>query len=199
MVETDAEAEEFALESDNGLARPVASLTLEGTRLSLGSSLYRSLEGAPGQVYVTPPLLSPNEELASSREQAVRQARHVERTSEHVRAGLNKAADLGVGSMLRVTAAPDWLALGFKDRASGMKWSREWGRQAESVFHGWGYDSRLLADSEGMYTFGGMVWMAYRNRKGPDGECAAVIHYDADRPALYGTKWATHVTVIDPQ
>lgn len=198
MVETDEEALEFAAET-GGTARTGADLSLEGSRFALGTTLYKSLEGAPGQVYLTPPLMSANEELASSRDQAVRQARHVERTSEHVRSGINKAADLGVGSMLRVTATPDWLALGFTDRAAGVKWQREWGRLAESCFHSWGYDSRLLADSEGMLTFGGLMWLAWRNRKGPDGECAAVVHYDPDRPARYQTKWSTHVQVIDPQ
>jgi lambda family phage portal protein len=199
MLETDAEAEEFAEIEGEAQPRTGGDLSLEGNRYALGASLYRSLESAPGQVYITPPLLSANEELASSRAQAVRQARHVERTSEHVRSGINKAADLGVGSQLRVTATPDWLALGFTDRAAGIKWARLWGRQAESLFHSWGYDSRLLADSEGTYTFGGMMWMAWRNRKGPDGECALVIHTDQERAVRYGTKWWTHVQVIDPQ
>lgn len=198
MVETDEEAARSAVEMDED-ARPGSYMGLDSNTLSLGSRLYTNLETAPGQVYLTPPLLPANEELARSRSQAVRQARHVERTSELVRAGISKSADLVVGGSLRVSATPDWLALGFKTRKEGIAWAREWSRQAESLFHSWAYDSRLLADSEGHYTFGGMMWQAFRNRKGPDGECAGVIHYDQDRADLYGTPWATHVTIIDPQ
>lgn len=198
MIEQDEDAADFA--ADQGeFHRPAMTLTLEGQRYGMGTQLYRNLQTAPGQVYLSPPLMSPNEEMALSRQQAVRQARHVERTSEPVRAGLNKSSDLNVGSTLRATAIPDWLALGFSNRKEGIAWQREWGRQAESLFHSWAYDSRLLADSEGNYTFGGMMWMAFRNRKGPDGECAGIIHYDQDRADMYGTPWATHVTIIDPQ
>lgn len=193
----DFDAGDFDAELDD--ARPRSDLTLEGARASSAGRLYRNLETAPGQVYLTPPAMSANEELALSRDQAVRQARHVERTSEHVRGGLNKKADLTVGGALRVSAIPDWIQLGFKDRKAGIAWVREWSRLAESLFHSWAYDARLLADSEGNYTFGGLMWMAFRNRSGPDGECAGVIHYDQDRADEYGTPWATHITVIDPQ
>lgn len=188
---------DFDVEDDG--PRPSADLTIEGVRMSAAARLYRNLESSPGQVYLTPPAMSANEELALSRPEAVRGARHVERTSEHVRGGLNKKSDLTVGGSLRVSAIPDWIQLGFKTRAEGVKWVREWSRIAESLFHSWAYDSRLLADSEGNYTFGGLMWMAFRNRSGPDGECAGIIHYDQDRADEYGTPWATHVTVIDPQ
>lgn len=187
------------LEFEDSRSRPGADLSLEGVRASSGARLYKNLETSPGQVYLTPPVMSANEELALSRDQAVRQSRHVERTSEHVRGGLNKKADLTVGGSLRVSAIPDWIQLGFKDRKAGIAWVREWSRIAESLFHSWAYDNRLLADSEGNYTFGGLMWMAFRNRAGPDGECAGVIHYDQERADEYGTPWATHVTVIDPQ
>lgn len=201
-IETDEDIREAALA---GLGEPsvradsAVSLTPEGMQTSLGAQLYTNLETAPGQVYLTPPLLSAREELARSRTQAVRQARHVERTSEHVRAGLNKKSDLVVGARLRVGATPDWLQLGLPDRQAGIAWSRQWGRLAESLFHSWAYDPRLLADSEGHYTFGGLMWMALRNRSGPDGECAGVIHYDRERAARYGTRWGTHLTILDPQ
>lgn len=195
----DYQEDDFDPAADDGTPRPRSDLTIEGVRASSGARLYRNLETSPGQVYLTPPVMSANEELALSRDQAVRQARHVERTSEHVRGGLNKKADLTVGGALRVSAIPDWIQLGFNDRKTGIAWSREWSRMAESLFHSWAYSSRLLADSEGNYTFGGQMWMAFRNRSGPDGECAGVIHYDQQRADDYETPWATHVTIIDPQ
>ena len=43
-----------------------------------------------------------------------------------------------------------------------------------------------------------MMWMALRNLQGPDGECAGVIHYDQKRANKYGTRWATYLSIIDP-
>src|SRR3546814_12380505 len=52
-------------------------------------------------------------------------------------------------------------------------------------FRDWAYDSRLLQDAEGHYDFGGMAWLMFRNLTGPDGECAAIIHYEEERATAY--------------
>src|SRR3546814_16560687 len=65
-------------------------------------------------------------------------------------------------------------------------------------FRDWAYDSRLLQDAEGHYDFGGMAWLMFRNLTGPDGECAAIIHYEEERATAYRHRWATFVQVYDP-
>lgn len=164
----------------------------------LGAKLFENIESYPGQVYVTPSLMSPNEELAASRSHAVRAARQVERMSPHIRAGIDKKTNMVVGSHLRVSATPDWRQFGMT-REQGVAWTREWSRKAESLFHSWAYDRRKLCDGEGHDTFGGMMQMAFRNLTGPDGEFAMVIQYDKQRARRYGTPWGTFINVIDPQ
>src|SRR3546814_9419743 len=46
--------------------------------------------------------------------------------------------------------------------------------------------------------FGGMAWLMFRNLTGPDGECAAIIHYEEERATSYRHRWATFVQVYDP-
>lgn len=170
--------------SGPGLAVPV----------SLGSFYYPNLENFPGQVNITPALTQAQDELNVSRKAATRSARASERLSPHVRAGLTKKADMTVGATLRVTSIPDYVQLGWTP-----KQARKVARQFESLFHSWGYDRRNLQDGEGHFSFGGMMWMSFRNLIGPDGETAGIIHYDRDRAERYGTKWGTYVTVLDPQ
>src|SRR3546814_14470403 len=61
----------------------------------------------------------------------------------------------------------------------------------EREFRDWAYDSRLLQDAEGHYDFGGMAWLMFRNLTGPDGECAAILHYEDERATAYRHRWAT--------
>jgi lambda family phage portal protein len=161
---------------------------------SFGAAFYRNLETFPGQVWSTPPITSSRQEVRKSRKDVVRAARHVERYSEHIRGGIERKADMVVGWRLRVHARPDWDTLGIDD----WKTKKPFAQALERVFNNWGNDVRLLQDGEGHYDFGGMMWLAMRNLTGPDGECAGVIHYDEDRAALYRTKWATYLTVVDP-
>src|SRR3546814_15707074 len=43
-----------------------------------------------------------------------------------------------------------------------------------------------------------MAWLMFRNLTGPDGECAAIIHYEEERATAYRHRWATFVQVYDP-
>src|SRR3546814_10246756 len=42
-----------------------------------------------------------------------------------------------------------------------------------------------------------MAWLMFRNLTGPDGECAAIIHYEEERATAYRHRWATFVQVYD--
>lgn len=161
---------------------------------SWSGSLYPSLEGLPGQTHFSPPLMSAHDEIEIARPEAVRQARQVERQSEHARGGITRKTNMVVGADLRPQMTPNWRALG-----QTLDWAEEWAAQAEGLLNAWMLDRRKLCDAEGHYNFGGMMWLAYRNLIGPDGETAGVIHYDMERARAYGTQWGTFVTVLDPQ
>jgi lambda family phage portal protein len=164
--------------------------------------LFKNLEAFAGQVQYTPPKLSARQEGKMARRDATRLARHAERTSEHIRGGLDRKADMVVGPALRVHAQPDWHLLGLikdgVDDDEGWKTKKPFAKACERVFRDWADDDRLLQDAEGHYNFGGMMWMAFRNLVGPDGECAGIIHYDEARKAKYGARYATYVTILDP-
>lgn len=159
--------------------------------------LFKNLETFPGQLLYTPPKMSKRSEDKLSRTQAVRAARHAERTSEHIRGGIDAKTDMVVGATLRVHPQPDWESLGFTGK-DDWKTKKPFAQACAREFNNWAYDTRLLQDGEGHYNFGGMMWLAYRNVVGPDAECAGLIHYDQDRADAYNARWATYVTIIDP-
>lgn len=158
------------------------------------STLFRNIETSAGQVSMLPRLQSARLEGRKARKDIVKAARHIERFSEHIRGGLDKKADYTVGARIMVRPTPDWEALGVDDVEEQVRVQTELARE----FRLWGYDNRLLQDAEGHYDFGGMAWLLLRNLQGPDGECAGVIHYDSKRARKYGTRWATYVSVLDP-
>lgn len=161
---------------------------------STAATLFRNVETSAGQVRILPQLQSARQEGRKARRDIVKAARHVERFSEHVRGGLDKKADYTVGPRLMVRPTPEWDSLGVNDVAAQVKFQNDLARE----FRLWAYDNRLLQDAEGHYDFGGLMWMALRNLQGPDGECAGVIHYDERRARRYGTRWATYLSIIDP-
>ena len=178
--------------SENALTLP----TEEAGTFGFGHAgwLYRNLETSQGQVYTLPQAQSARNEGRKSRREIVRAARHVERFSEHIRGGLDKKADYTVGARLMVRPTPDWDALNVEDPVEREKFTNALSRE----FRLWAYDNRLLQDAEGHYDFGGLMWLALRNLQGPDGECAGVIHYDEKRARRYNTRWATYLSILDP-
>lgn len=170
-----------------------ASLADRGV-YSMSARLFRNIESYPGQVMVTPPKLSAKQEGKMSRGDAVRGARHVERTSAHIRGGIDRSADLVIGARLIVRPTPDWETLGIKDWETKKPFAQACAR----AFNHWAYDSRNLCDAEGHHNFAGLMWLSFRNLKGPDGESAGIIHFDEDRRKDYATPWGTFVTVLDP-
>lgn len=186
--------------------------TFGGVPPLLGSpaaALYPNIESFPGQIMVTPPLLSARQETAMPRAVAVRGARHVERTNAHLHSALERKADMTVGASLRISSKPNWklLALWHSVLNPGVteannpftaEWAKDFSRKAELLFSSWANDPRMLCDGEGHHTFGGQMRMAYRNLTGPDAEMAAFIQYDPTRRSRFGTPWATYQTILDP-
>jgi len=160
---------------------------------SLAASFFKNIESFPGQLYTVPARVSAKTETSIARADAVKGARHVERTSENVRGGLDRKSHMVVGASLTVRPRINFPLLGFtKEQAKKIN------DQFVMYWNDWAYDLRMLQDGEGHYDFGGLMWMAYRNLIGPDAETAGVIHYDPDRAARYHHRWATFVTVVDP-
>lgn len=165
-----------------------------GNVTTLAASLFKNMESFGGDVFYRPPTMSKNQEVRLARDKIVRQARDLERYSELVRGGLDRKTDMVVGPRLRVHPQPDFDLLGIDDPEARKKFIQ----QCKRWFNNWAYDDRKLCDGEGHYDFGGMMWMAYRNMEGPDGETGGVIHFDKARRKRYRTRWATYVTVVDP-
>lgn len=159
------------------------------------SAFWPALE-APlaGQAYISPGFMSAVEESAIGRQEATRQVRQVERTSEVIRGGINRKVNTLVGADLRPQLTPDWRTLG-----QTAEWADDFARRGEALFRSWAEDRRKIADAEGDYTFGGLMWLAARSMSGADGETFGVIHYDVARARRLNTRWATTVTVLDPQ
>lgn len=166
--------------------------------LGASGGLFKNLETFPGQVMFTPPKMSARQEGKRSRADVVRAARNAERTSEFIRGGIDRKTDMTVGVTLRVHPQPDWELLGLNDGRDGWKTKKPFAKACQREFENWANDSRLLQDAEGHYNFGGMMWLAARNLFGPDAECAGIIHYDEDRQKEYNARWATFVTILDP-
>lgn len=156
--------------------------------------LFKNLEAFQGEVFYRPALTSRNQEVKIARGQIIKQARHVERFSELVRGAIDRKADTVVGPRLRVHPQPDFELLGITSPEARKRFIS----QAKRWFNNWAYDDRKLCDAEGDHDFGGLMWLACRNVEGPDGETFGVIEYDEDRRQEYHTRWATCVTVIDP-
>jgi lambda family phage portal protein len=159
------------------------------------ASLYPGLEEwTANNAFLFPSLLSAHEENQIGRREATRQARQAERRSESIRGGIDRKAHTVIGADLFPQITPDWRTLGITPQQS-----IDYARQAEALFKSWAIDRRKLADAEGHYTFGGLMWMAFRNLTGPDGETFGIIHYDTRRARRLNSPWNTCVTVLDPQ
>jgi lambda family phage portal protein len=157
-------------------------------------SLFPNLQPHQGSVFFTPSLTSKNSEIRIARREIVSQARHIERSNEPIRGGIDRYADMATGAALRVHPQPDWDTLGIDDADRRSKIVAAFRRE----FLNWAYDVRNLSDGEGHYDFGSNMWLAFRNLAGPDAETAIVVHYDEARAERLGARWATFITVIDP-
>lgn len=182
----------------SGVLQPGVTPPATSFGFGLTAGLYKNMETFPGQIQYTPNKMSARTEGKIARRDAVRAARHAERTSEHIRGGIDRKTDMVIGASLRVHAQPDWDLLGLNDGEDGWKTKKPFAQACEREFRNWANDSRLLQDAEGHYNFGGMMWLAFRNLTGPDAECAGIIHYDEERQAEYKARWATFVTILDP-
>lgn len=177
---------------------------VSGIRRGGVSYYFPNAETSPGDLFVKPPITSARRENMIGREAGVRAARHLERQNEHIRGGLDKRANMVIGSTLRVFPQPDWKLLQdaapglFADDAAGRKWAKDFAGQCYRWFNNWGYDQRVLQDAEGHSDFGGLMWMAFRNYAGAEGETAGFIGYDQPRADAYLTRWATYIGVLDP-
>lgn len=177
----------------------MSNLTVEGPVAAgavfgaTSAFLFQNIESYAGELWTKPPVTSARDEGKKSRKDIVKAARHLERFSEHIRGGIDKKTDYTVGHALMVNPTPDWEMLGIEGEAAQEALVKSMRRE----FRNWGMDPRLLQDAEGHYNYGGMMWLAFRNLTGPDGECNLILHSDEKRAKKYGTRWATYLQVID--
>jgi lambda family phage portal protein len=150
-------------------------------------------QGEVGDLTFMPSLSSAYLETTRNRPRGLRNSRDAERNTEMVRGGLDRKANATVGPNLRPNPLPDIVWLG-----QSVDWALEFQQSASSVFQEWSTDILCRNDAEGHYHFGGLMWEAFRMLTGPDSEVAGFIGYDRDRADRLGTKWATYVSLFDP-
>lgn len=160
----------------------------------MASRLYPHMESYPGQMMFMPWSISPKHEIELVREKAARAASHAERTSTQLTTGREKHADMVVGNGLMVRPTPDWDLLPMFTKAQRIEYSNA----CRAHFNDWGYSKSLTQDAEGHYNFGGLMWLAYHNKTGPEGETVGAVLQDEDRMIRKGARWSTYVNVIHP-
>lgn len=146
-----------------------------------------------GDLTFTPPATSAQSEVSRYRQTGLASARDTERNSEIIRGGLDRKANTVVGPSLRPNPAPDIIWLG-----QNTDWMLEYQQAASSAFQEWATDLFCRSDAEGHHHFGGMMWQGFRTLAGPDSEVLGFIGYDRARADRKKAKWATYVSLIDP-
>lgn len=135
----------------------------------------------------TPPLESANGEMSGESGAMAARSYDLERNHGVAAGAIRTHADNIVGTGLRLSSKPNWLALG-RDKA----WADAWARKVEAEW-------RTFADSTDFdaaryHTFGGMTSMALRSRMLAGDAFALPLWL----PKRSGAKWSTAFQSVDP-
>jgi lambda family phage portal protein len=127
-----------------------------------------------------PPLGSPDADWLPERGTVVSRARDADRNNGIAKGGIQTIVDNVVGSGLRLSARPDYLAL---DKTK--EWAAEWAQGVESLFHSWWWSTACHAGD----TLNGdqLSEQALRTEL-VQGESLTLPLWIADRGDGYGTK-----------
>lgn len=139
-----------------------------------------------------PSLGAPDWEYWPTRDLAVARQRDLIRNSGWASGALTRRIDAVIGTALRLSARPDWRALGL-DPAIGPDWAAAWAETVEAEWRLWADDPDRYGDAGRRMTFGELAALAYRHKL-VEGDALAVLLWRPDR----GGRYATTVQVIDP-
>jgi len=131
---------------------------------------------------------SADAELLPDMQQMVGRAHDMTRNMPLAAGGAQIHVDNIIGAGLRLSAKPDYKALGLTS-----EWASEWSRITEAKFRAWADDPDCYVDAGRRQTFGAMQVTAYHQLLGP-GEMFGAAEWLPDR----GSKYATAIQLIDP-
>lgn len=135
-----------------------------------------------------PNLGAPDGEYWSTRDLSVARQRDLIRNSGWASGALTRRIDAVVGTNLRLSARPDWRALGLD-----AEWAGKFAEQVEGYWRLWADDPGRYCDAARRQSFGELAALAYRHRL-VEGDAFAVLLWDPDRGGRYGTM----VQIVDP-
>lgn len=136
-----------------------------------------------------PALLSPDAAWLPARDTVAARAHDLVRNNGWAAGAVSRYMDNVVGSGFRLSAKPDWKALG-----QTPEWADEWQRSTEAAWRSWADDPDFVCDVEGRKSLGMIAGLAYRHFL-VDGEALAVPYWMPSRP---GVRWATALKVVHP-
>nr|VFK12804.1 MAG: phage portal protein, lambda family [Candidatus Kentron sp. LFY] len=134
-----------------------------------------------------PQLKSADADLLPDRELLTARAHDTVRNFALVSGGVQAQLDNIVGAGLRLSAKPDWRALG-----QSADWASEWSRQVESKWRNWSEDIDFRCDASRRLPFSGMLGLAMRSFL-VSGEILATAEWLPERG-----HYATAIQIIDP-
>ena len=135
-----------------------------------------------------PSLTSADSELRFGRQLLVARIRDLVRNNGWADGSVSRYVDAVMGANLRLSAAPNWRALGITSDAAA-----ELAQQMETLWAEWANDPQHRCDATRHDSFGLLAGLNFRH-KVVDGEGLAVLHWDENRR----WRWRTCVEVVDP-
>ena len=169
-------------------------ITADGTPLrrqaisGFGATAYRGADRRSSELASWVATLgSPDADLSYERDELVARSRDLLRNNGWARGLVDREVDSVIGQGLRLSALPDWRALGIEPDQS-----RKLADQIESLWREWTEDPRKMCDVSRRHGFGALQRLAYAGYFGADGEALAVLMVKPDRP------FATAVQLVDP-
>jgi lambda family phage portal protein len=136
-----------------------------------------------------PTLTSADGSMIEERDRLQARTRDLIRNHGLLSGAVQTHLDNVVGRNLRLSAKPDWRALGLSS-----EWAREWSRDVETKFRLWGYDINHYCDASRRHDFGGLIAQGYRSYLTAF-EALAVAEWRADAPA---SVYKTAIQMVDP-
>lgn len=123
-----------------------------------------------------------------AREKTVSRVNDLVRNDGWASNGLTRYLDSVIGADLRLSAKPDYRALGLD-----ADWAAEFSKAVEAEWRNWANDIDRYSDAERFSTIGGLFALAFRHKL-MDGDALALAHWLPNR----GGKYATTIQIVDP-
>lgn len=133
-----------------------------------------------------PALTSADAEVLPERDTITARSRDLSRNNGWAHGGIDRELDAVIGDGLRLSAKPDWRALGLS-----AEWARDWAQEVEGEWRAYTGDPGFYCDAARHNDMAGLQRLAYRHLA-VDGTALAVLLWREERP------WATTVQLVDP-